>query len=233
MRAQADPQCDRERRRSGRGLSELVHDAAHRREALGRLLHRGPVLEQELVPGIGICVECLYADGILTWHFAHERLHEGTGGGLGRGSFYRKSIAAPPLLLQAAKTLLDALRWHGVAMVELKCDPSTGRFWLMEINPPSVGRSRSRSTRVWISPTACTASRPTPTPAPSRSTSSRTTRGSSRRISSGSADRSDDRDLAVGRAPVVPQTADRTGELGSLRLDRSPAPGDERPRVPP
>ena len=119
----------------GEVFPELVHDAAHRREALGRLLHRGPVLEQELVPGIGIGVECLYADGILMWHFAHERLHEGTGGGLGSGSFYRRSIVAPPPLLQAAKALLDDLRWHGVAMVEFKYDPSTGRFWLMEINP--------------------------------------------------------------------------------------------------
>ena len=93
----------------GEVFSELVHDAAHRREALGRLLDRGPVLEQELVPGVGIGVDCLYADGILKWHFAHERLHEGTGGGLGSGSFYRKSIVAPPPLLHAAKALLDEL----------------------------------------------------------------------------------------------------------------------------
>lgn len=114
---------------------ELVHDPAQRRDALQRLLQHGPVLEQELVPGIGIGVECLYAGGTLMWHFAHERLHEGTGSGLGSGSFYRKSIVPPPPLLEAAKTLLDALRWHGVAMVEFKYDPSTGRFWLMEINP--------------------------------------------------------------------------------------------------
>jgi protein-tyrosine-phosphatase/predicted ATP-grasp superfamily ATP-dependent carboligase len=114
---------------------ELVHDAEQRKEALERLLREGPVLEQELVPGIGIGVECLYAGGTLIWSFAHERLHEGTGGGLGSGSFYRKSIVPPPPLLQAAKTLLDDLRWHGVAMVEFKYDPATGRFWLMEINP--------------------------------------------------------------------------------------------------
>ena len=113
----------------------LVHDAQQRKEALGRLLPQGPVLEQELVPGIGIGIECLYANGILVWHFAHERLHEGTGGGLGSGSFYRKSIGPPPALLDAAKALLDDLRWHGVAMVEFKYEPATDRFWLMEINP--------------------------------------------------------------------------------------------------
>jgi protein-tyrosine-phosphatase/predicted ATP-grasp superfamily ATP-dependent carboligase len=119
----------------GEVFPELVHDAARRKDTLARLLPRAPVLEQELVPGIGIGVECLYAGGTLVWHFAHERLHEGTGGGLGSGSFYRKSIAPPPALLEAARTLLDALRWHGVGMVEFKFHSPTGRFWLMEINP--------------------------------------------------------------------------------------------------
>src|SRR5438552_2435212 len=113
----------------------LVRDAEQRKEALERLLQKCPVLEQELVPGVGIGIECLYARGKLLWHFAHERLHEGTGGGLGSGSFYRKSIPAPPDLLWAAKRLLDVLGWHGVAMVEFKYDRESGRYWLMEINP--------------------------------------------------------------------------------------------------
>ena len=113
----------------------LVRDAEQRKEALERLVQQCPVLEQELVPGIGIGIECLYARGKLLWHFAHERLHEGTGGGLGSGSFYRRSITAPPELLHAAKALLDDLGWHGVAMVEFKYDPGSGRSWLMEINP--------------------------------------------------------------------------------------------------
>jgi len=113
----------------------LVRDAEQRKEALERLLQQCPVLEQELVPGIGIGVECLYARGQMVWHFAHERVHEGTGGGLGSGSFYRKSIPAPPELLQAARALLDDLGWHGVAMVEFKYHRASGKFWLMEINP--------------------------------------------------------------------------------------------------
>lgn len=121
------------------GLGEvfpaLARDAEAGQEALRRLLQHGPVLEQELVPGIGVGIECLYAHGKLVWYFAHERLHEGTTGGLGRGSFYRRSIAPPAPLLQAATTLLDHLRWHGVAMVEFKYEPATGRFWLMEIRP--------------------------------------------------------------------------------------------------
>jgi protein-tyrosine-phosphatase/predicted ATP-grasp superfamily ATP-dependent carboligase len=113
----------------------LARDGEAGQEALRRLLQHGPVLEQELVPGIGVGIECLYAHGKLVWHFAHERLHEGTGGGLGSGSFYRRSITPPAPLLRAATTLLDHLRWHGVAMVEFKYEPATGRFWLMEINP--------------------------------------------------------------------------------------------------
>ena len=113
----------------------LARDGEAGQEALRRLLQHGPVLEQELVPGFGVGIECLYAHGKLVWHFAHERLHEGTGGGLGSGSFYRRSITPPAPLLRAATTLLDHLRWHGVAMVEFKYEPATGRFWLMEINP--------------------------------------------------------------------------------------------------
>lgn len=123
----------------GDDLSELapilVRDPAQRKEALEQLLPQCPVLEQELVPGIGIGVECLYAEGKLVRHFAHERLHEGTGSGLGSGSFYRKSIEPPAELLRAATALLDDLRWHGVAMVEFKYEPASGRSWLMEINP--------------------------------------------------------------------------------------------------
>ena len=113
----------------------LARDAEAGQEALRRLLQHGPVLEQELVPGVGVGIECLYAQGKLVWYFAHERLHEGTGGGLGSGSFYRRSITPPAPLLQAATALLDHLRWHGVAMVEFKYEPASGRFWLMEINP--------------------------------------------------------------------------------------------------
>jgi predicted ATP-grasp superfamily ATP-dependent carboligase len=113
----------------------LVRNAEQRKAALERLLRHCPALDQELVPGIGIGVECLYANGRLVHYFAHERLHEGTGGGLGSGSFYRKSISPPAPLLEAARALLDALQWHGVAMVEFKYDRESGRSWLMEINP--------------------------------------------------------------------------------------------------
>jgi protein-tyrosine-phosphatase/predicted ATP-grasp superfamily ATP-dependent carboligase len=91
------------------------------------------IVQQTWVPGVGWGIECLYDRGRLCWWFAHERLHELplTGG----ASTYRRARSDPPYgLLNAAKTLLDALEWHGVAMVEFRVEPS-GRFVLLEINP--------------------------------------------------------------------------------------------------
>ena len=52
----------------------------------------------------------------------------------GGPSAYRESIYDPDLE-SAGLRLLDALEWHGVAMVEFKRDPETGEFLLMEVNP--------------------------------------------------------------------------------------------------
>jgi predicted ATP-grasp superfamily ATP-dependent carboligase len=52
----------------------------------------------------------------------------------GGPSAYRESIHDPDLE-SAGRRLLDALEWHGVAMVEFKRDPETGEFLLMEVNP--------------------------------------------------------------------------------------------------
>ena len=52
----------------------------------------------------------------------------------GGPSAFRKSVDIPALE-SAGIRLLDALDWHGPAMVEFKRDPGTGRFQLMEVNP--------------------------------------------------------------------------------------------------
>ena len=52
----------------------------------------------------------------------------------GGPSAYRESIDDPDLE-SAGLRLLDALDWHGVAMVEFKRDPDTGEYLLMEVNP--------------------------------------------------------------------------------------------------
>lgn len=95
-------------------------------------LRHGPVQQQTYVAGHGVGIEFLYDRGHAAWHFAHERIHEGSL--RGGASTYRRSIDAPPEVFAAAKRLLDELGWHGVAMVEFKVR-ADGQFRLMEINP--------------------------------------------------------------------------------------------------
>ena len=110
----------------------IVRDEGARRAALRELLAHGPVQQQRWIGGHGVGVEMLFDRGREVWHFAHERIHEVplTGG----GSTYRRSVRPPAPLLAAARALLCALDWHGVAMVEFR----VGRgetFHLMEVNP--------------------------------------------------------------------------------------------------
>jgi protein-tyrosine-phosphatase/predicted ATP-grasp superfamily ATP-dependent carboligase len=110
----------------------IVTDADARERALERLSRYGGVIEQEYVPGLGVGIELLFEHGQPRWHFAHERVHELplTGG----ASTYRRSIAMPADALDFSIRLLQALHWHGVAMVEFKRRAS-GEFVLIEINP--------------------------------------------------------------------------------------------------
>lgn len=99
---------------------------------LRKNLSHTDIQEQEWVAGSGVGVEVLYDCGKLVWHFVHRRLHEWplTGG----ASSLR--IAAPdnPVLVDYSRQLLDALQWHGVAMVEWRCTPD-GKFYFIELNP--------------------------------------------------------------------------------------------------
>ena len=95
-------------------------------------LRFGAVLLQEYVGGQGVGIELIADNGKIIYAFQHRRLHEVplTGG----GSSLRISEAVNPTLLEASSQLMRALAWHGVAMVEFKRDPVSGRFSLMEIN---------------------------------------------------------------------------------------------------
>lgn len=90
------------------------------------------VQQQQYIAGKGIGVEMLFENGAPRWAFLHERVHELplTGG----GSSYRVSFELKDDLVQSATSLLSALQWHGVAMVEFKVTPG-GEAYLMEINP--------------------------------------------------------------------------------------------------
>ena len=89
-------------------------------------------LIQEFVPGEGFGVSCLYDRGRLRALFAHRRLRMVRP--TGSGSSLRESIAPPPDMVEPARRLLEALQWHGVAMVEFKRDDRDGTAVLMEIN---------------------------------------------------------------------------------------------------
>jgi len=68
--------------------------------------------------------------------FVHRRLREyPISGG---PSTLRESVAAPELT-ELGVQLLQAMGWHGVAMVEFKMDPRDGRAKLMEVNPKFWG----------------------------------------------------------------------------------------------
>jgi hypothetical protein len=110
----------------------IARDRFERARILSAWLPYTSVQQQEFIAGHGFGIEMLFERGVLRWHFAHERLHELplTGG----GSSYRRSIAAPAEMLEAAARILRALRWHGVAMVEFR-SPHPRGFHLMEINP--------------------------------------------------------------------------------------------------
>lgn len=105
--------------------SELAAQARH-------ALRYGQVILQEYFRGDGVGIELIADHGRVRYMFQHRRLHEVplTGG----GSSLRISEAIVPALRAAAEQLMQALAWHGVAMVEFKYQPTTGQFRLMEIN---------------------------------------------------------------------------------------------------
>jgi protein-tyrosine-phosphatase/predicted ATP-grasp superfamily ATP-dependent carboligase len=97
----------------------------------GPMLARGPLLVQQNFVGSGVGVEVLCQDGEILAAFQHERVHEPLTGG---GSTYRKSVPLSPELLEAARRLMQELRYTGAAMVEFKVNSRTGRWVLIEIN---------------------------------------------------------------------------------------------------
>ena len=90
------------------------------------------ILAQENFRGVGVGVEVLCRDGEILTAFQHLRVHEPLHGG---GSSYRKSVALDPGLLDASRKLMTGTRYTGVAMVEFKVNPQSGKWILIEVNP--------------------------------------------------------------------------------------------------
>jgi protein-tyrosine-phosphatase/predicted ATP-grasp superfamily ATP-dependent carboligase len=96
-----------------------------------RMLTRGPILVQENVVGQGTGVEVIADKGEILSAFQHLRLHEPLHGG---AATYRKSVDLDPQMYAATERILGALGYSGVAMLEFKRNPATGRWVFLEIN---------------------------------------------------------------------------------------------------
>jgi predicted ATP-grasp superfamily ATP-dependent carboligase len=94
------------------------------------------VLVQEYVPGCGYGLFALMENGSPLRVFMHQRLREFPPSG-GRSTAARAFYSAD--LKHLGLSLLSALNWRGVAMVEFKRNPATDEFVLLEINPKFWG----------------------------------------------------------------------------------------------
>ena len=102
------------------------------RELGRRPAHEFPLLIQERIVGPGVGVFACYDRGRAVALFSHRRLRERPPwGGV---SVLSESAPLDPVASAHATTLLDAIGWHGVAMVEFKRDSRDDTPRLMEIN---------------------------------------------------------------------------------------------------
>ena len=92
---------------------------------------RSPFLLQEYISGHAHGIFALYNQGKPVASFAHRRLRENPpSGGV---SVLCESVEKNPEAWRMAKTILDYVGWHGVAMVEFKIT-AEGKPYLMEVN---------------------------------------------------------------------------------------------------
>jgi predicted ATP-grasp superfamily ATP-dependent carboligase len=108
-------------------------DISHLRKQLETYSRNAyPVLLQQRVYGPGMGIFLCSNKGEIVAAFSHRRLREKPpSGGV---SVLRESVALRPDALEYAKSLLNKLNWHGVAMVEFKLDEYDDTPKLMEIN---------------------------------------------------------------------------------------------------
>lgn len=111
----------------------IVREAEEMAARLRALLALSPsCLVQRVIPGEGIGLFALYREGVPRRLFLHRRLLEKPpSGGI---SVLCESIAGESDLVAHGLRLLDAMGWHGVAMVEFKKETGSGTPYLMEVN---------------------------------------------------------------------------------------------------
>jgi predicted ATP-grasp superfamily ATP-dependent carboligase len=132
---------------SGSQQVELVRDRSQFVATVERLaaLRTDPALPlpivQDFIAGEGYGLTALVRRGEPIAVFMHRRLGEhdvSRGVRFAHGATGAQSVDEAELR-QAGLTLLHALCWDGIAMVEFRRHRRDGRFYLMEINPRFVG----------------------------------------------------------------------------------------------
>jgi predicted ATP-grasp superfamily ATP-dependent carboligase len=94
------------------------------------------LIVQEYIPGHGYGFFATYQNGVCKRVFMHRRVREyPAAGGVSScaESFYDSTLESH------GRRMLDALNWHGVAMVEFRRDDRDAQYKLMEINPKFWG----------------------------------------------------------------------------------------------
>jgi predicted ATP-grasp superfamily ATP-dependent carboligase len=127
--------CVFKNRRTGAIIAHSTAEARAIADRLGDALDEH--MAQAFIPGQnGFGYFGLFLDGKETGFFMHERLMQyPVEGG---PSVVARSVYDEELR-ELGRTLLTALRWNGVAMVEFKKSTADGKFYLMEINPKFWG----------------------------------------------------------------------------------------------
>jgi len=109
----------------------IIHDENTLKTELKLMLYNSPVQIQSYFDGTGMAVSLLSNNGETLIASQHKRVHEPFTGG---GSSYRTSLPINDELLNAAKKMIKALKYTGVAMFEFKYNLSTKKWALLEIN---------------------------------------------------------------------------------------------------
>ena len=118
------------------GAPRYARNAAEFLAAYAEMAARcSTVLAQEFIEGEGAGYFALMSDGELRLEFAHRRIRDVRP--TGSGSAVRVSVRPDARIREAGLAILQALHWHGVAMVEFRKRPDgtpvflevNGRFW--------------------------------------------------------------------------------------------------------
>jgi predicted ATP-grasp superfamily ATP-dependent carboligase len=115
------------------GTTSYVYSREELRETVDqRLAACGDVLVQQFVAGEGIGFSCFVAGEEMYLPFAWRRIREVDP--RGSGSSARQSVPLDSRISEFARALILGAGFEGIAMVEFKCDATTGQAFLMEIN---------------------------------------------------------------------------------------------------